>query len=328
MGLSSLLRRWKRQGMSCSDMVKMQLLLLGMYEYMDGYRVYRRRCFNRIRRECGYRYAGDLIDAVRRSGAFCLIERESDGEVEAFFSPLACSDVEVPEGCRLTEAEVCLDSMDGDDAGNGRCGGGSHAVASCDCKIYAAKAAGKRAREKRACAHEATRLPGPSESRTERAERYVEYLRENAAVREKWIDGRVRTRCAPLGLTEEQVGAVVERLIRDKLMRHIASRYGVEAFSDRAITAWMRNYLGTKAGDMRIDECVEEWRESERRRIDDEVRDMRSYRPVSPHEWMDRQTGRRYYYDIYDCQDYERPQGVEPRPDGEVTLNVVSREWM
>ena len=130
------------------------------------------------------------------------------------------------------------------------------------------------------------------------------------------------------GLPREEACADVVHLVNELLIPHFIAQEKFLRMKHNGRLAWLRNLLKTAHGRELLKKAADagmQRRLSQRQQALAEVK--QNNRPLSPYEWMDPNTGTRFYEDPAEGL-VTIPKEAPPRPSEDSFWNVIQKKWI
>ncbi|WP_373733244.1 hypothetical protein [Bacteroides heparinolyticus] len=130
---------------------------------------------------------------------------------------------------------------------------------------------------------------------------------------------------------EEGVERAVARemlvaMVNKELIPHFDAQERFKSTGHPGRLRWLENLLKTPGARTMMDRAAAEVREQQRKDALEKCRRRQENRPLCEFEWMDPETGIRFYED--DIEGSVRiPKEAPPRPSATAVWNVLSKEW-
>lgn len=167
-------------------------------------------------------------------------------------------------------------------------------------------------------------------SKAERDVAYEKWLRsltdESAQILFEETRKRVRS---VVGCEEDEAKEIFRSMMCVKLKERFIVQDRFFTAKAEGRLAWLTNVLKHSSIDRVIKETARYVQKKHQKQSAQQLRqgeeDAKNNRPISPYEWQDPETGKRYYADPYDGTTWI-PEGVAPRPSDTAYLSVEN-QW-
>lgn len=304
--LQTLLRVWRRRGLNEATLIKVLELYLGQLHYMNERGEYPVHFFYDLSLALRFRTVTYMVEAMKQSGSFGWRPGDNKVCVDCFWSPLW---KEVPpatpsqdtdrERCALLPANLPANLQ------------ADNNIYNFNYLIF------------NSSSPEAT--PGnPSEEGKKFFHLINQSPKEKAEVLNPLIDFFLHQEAE---LPREEACADVVYLVNELLIPHFAAQERFMEMNHKGRLAWLKNLLKTRHGHELLKKAAEAGRRRRSlNRIQEQTEKRLNNRPLSPYEWMDPETGTRFYEDTFEGQ-VTIPPEAPPRPDEGAFWNVLQQKW-
>lgn len=313
--LQKMIHIWKSRHITDSNISKLLELYLGLTPYMNSQRIYPQENFYEIKNSLKFTNTQTLVEAMKRSQSFPFITDPATGAVQAFWSPLYHEDnTETQTGAyNINKNNNYYSLLPEDRTSLGSSSPKDNNATPSEENFPLPENSETTANAMTAAAQEFFHRINASEE--EKARILVPLI--NHFQRQEGID-RPQACQALVCLVNEQLIPYFARLPKFMKINH-AGRL-----------AWLVNLLKSPHGTRLKDEAVRANRTKREQTAREDCRrqcsELRSFHPVSPHEWSDRESGLRFYDDATEGT-ILIPTEAEPRPTDTAQWNVLSKEW-
>ena len=304
--LQTLLRVWRRRGLNEATLIKVLELYLGQLHYMNERGEYPVHFFYDLSLALRFRTVTYMVEAMKQSGSFGWRPGDNKVCVDCFWSPLW---KEVPpaapsqdidrEKCALLPANLPANLQ------------ADNNIYNFNNLIFNSSSPEE--------------TPGnPSEE----GRKFFQTIKRNPAEKAEVLNSLIDyfMRQEP-NLPREEACCDVVYLVNELLIPHFAAQEKFLHMSHKGRLAWLKNLLKTTHGRELLKRAAEAGhlrRSLEQQQKLTEVR--LNNRPLSPYEWMDPETGTRFYEDTFEGQ-VTIPPEAPPRPDEGAFWNVLQQKW-
>lgn len=324
--LQKMIHVWKSRRITDSTVSKLLELYLGLTGYMDSRSVYPQENFYEIRNSLRFATTQALVVAVRQSGSFPFVTDPSTGAVKAFWSPLYHGDdSEIPteEASGLSAQTFAQTFVATDNNIN---------------NIYNTLSK-ERTSIRSSSPKDNTDLPSEENSRQKKNS--LAFPKEDAAGFFHRINGNSEQKArllVPLITYFQQQEKIdlaeacrtLVCLVNEQLIPYFAAHSQFPKVNHEGRLVWLGRLLKSAHGLRLLNEAAraarvkreQEAKENNRKQISE----LRTFHPVSPHEWTDRESDLRFYDDP-DEGTILIPSEAPPRPTSTAQWNVLSKDW-
>lgn len=319
--LQKMIHVWKSRRITDSTVSKLLELYLGLTGYMDNRKVYPQENFYEIRNSLRFATTQALVEAVKMSGSFPFVTDPATGAVKAFRSPLyGADDSEIPtEGASGLSAQTFVAT---DNNIN---------------NIYTLSE--ERTSNRSSSPKDNTEIPSEENSSQkersltspkEAAVHFFHLINEDPAQKARILNPLISYFQQQEKIDRAEACRVLVCLVNEQLIPYFAAHPQFPKNSHEGRLSWLSRLLKSAYGGRLLNEaarsvrlkCEQEAKENTRQRISE----LRTFHPVSPHEWTDRASGLRFYDDA-DEGTILIPAEAPPRPAATAQWNVLSKDW-
>ena len=286
--LQTLLRQWRRKGLTEGALLKVLELYLGLPNYMNEQGVYPVHFFYDLAASLRFRTAGNMLDAVRLTGCFGFEAGDNKLNVSSFYSPLW---KEI-----ANSAAISLQNLQpGNNIYN-------------NINNLSSPPETNPSEEGRKFFHEINENPA-----------------EKAEVLQPLI---VWFQQQEPGLTREEACADVVHLVNELLIPHFIAQEKFLRMKHNGRLAWLKNLLKTVHGRELMKKAAEAGKQRRLLQKQQALAEVKqNNRPLSPYEWTDPTSGIRFYEDSVEGV-VTIPKEAPPRPSEDCFWNVIQQCWM
>lgn len=289
--LQTLLRQWRRRGLREAALLKVLELYLGLPEYMNTQGEYPAHFFYEISTTLRFRTVTMMLQAAKTSGSFGWVKGDNMLNVSAFYSMLWKETDKEAEGL----SEVFPANLQ--EGSNIRSNN----------NIY----------------------PPPEENPLEEGRKFFHDIKMNPVERKEYIEPLIAYFLAQeAGLPREEACNDVGYLVNELLIPHFVKQEKFLRMKHNGRLAWLRNLLKSGHGKELMRKAAEAGRQlrvQKRQQARAEV--MLKNRPISPYEWMEPVSGKRFYEDDVEGR-VTIPAEAPPRPSEDAFWNVIQQCWV
>ncbi len=338
--LQKIIRVWRSRRISDANIPKLLELYLGITAYMNPEREYPIENFYEIAVGLRFRTVRQLIEMVKSCGSFTLIpDEENMYGLKGFFSPFIREEEEGDLSTKMpckTQANLQEGSIynnynyisSGGPSGRNKknperffisCSesetpepeGSAPAVRTDDpdCRELEHRSLADATAEGKAFFHTINITPSQKEQ-------YLLPLIDLFMQRED--------------ISRKQACDNLVILVNELLIPHFASQERFLQMKHYGRLCWLKNLMKTVHGTRLIEQAALMGHQRRKKAASEEIKRRREnrklHRPICEHEWMDEETGIRFYEDSIEGS-VEIPREAPPRPSGLAIWNVLSAEW-
>lgn len=295
--LQKTLGQWKRRNITDTIEAKLLDLYLGITAYMDEELVYPVENFYDIGRGLRFRTTKCLTEAVRKCGSFGIVPEENIYGMKAFYSVLWHDKEPQMELQNSAVSNILQCKCQTDDIYNNITpkGGDTEKTVSSGETVAAVKE----------FFHLINEAP-------EQKEQILTPLIDWFQLHEK--------------LTRSNACDNLVYLVNELLVPYFASQIRFMKSNHVGRLCWLRNLLKSPHGQHLLNDAARAGRVRREQDIREKRINQRNNHPVSPFEWMDEETGLRFYDDEAEGA-VNIPDGAQPRPSEQAVWNVLSGSW-
>ena len=291
--LQTLLRQWRRKGLREAALLKVLELYLGLPDYMNDKGEYPVHFFYELSKSVKFHTVTMMLESVRLSKSFGWIEGDNKLNVSAIYSPLwKAVDAKNTEIIEDFPADL-----------HANLHGGSNNIIN---------------------------NHSPSEvNPSEEGRKFFHEINANPAEKAEVLQPLIAWfQHQEPGLPREEACADVVHLVNELLIPHFIAQEKFLRMKHNGRLAWLRNLLKTAHGRELLKKAADagmQRRLSQRQQALAEVK--QNNRPLSPYEWMDPNTGTRFYEDPAEGL-VTIPKEAPPRPSEDSFWNVIQKKWI
>lgn len=291
--LQTLLRQWRRRGLREAALLKVLELYLGLPDYMNDKGEYPVHFFYELSKSLKFHTVTMMLESVRLSKSFGWIEGDNKLNVSAIYSPLwKAVDAKNTEIIEDFPADL-----------HANLHGGSNNIIN---------------------NHSPTEVNPSEEGR-----KFFHEINANPAEKAEVLQPLITWfQHQEPGLPREEACADVVHLVNELLIPHFIAQEKFLRMKHNGRLAWLRNLLKTAHGRELLKQAADagmQRRLSQRQQAQAEVK--QNNRPLSPYEWMDPNTGTRFYEDPAEGL-VTIPKEAPPRPSEDSFWNVIQKKWI
>ena len=294
--LQTLLRQWRRKGLTEGALLKVLELYLGLPNYMNEQGVYPVHFFYDLAASLKFRTAGNMLDAMQLTGSFGMEPGDNKLNIGCFWSPLWR---ELPDSTADVAADSAAKLLQNLQAGS---------------NIYNI--------------NNNISSP-PEENPSEEGRKFFHEINANPAEKAEVLEPLIRFfQEQEAGVPREEACADVVHLVDELLIPHFIAQERFVRMKHSGRLAWLRNLLKSAHGKELMRKAAEAGRQRralKQQQAQAEV--MLNNRPLSPYEWTDPESGTRFYEDAIEGR-VTIPADAPPRPSDAAFWNVIQRCWM
>ena len=291
--LQTLLRQWRRRGLREAALLKVLELYLGLPDYMNDKGEYPVHFFYELSKSLKFHTVTMMLESVRLSKSFGWIEGDNKLNVSAIYSPLwKAVDAKNTEIIEDFPADL-----------HANLHGGSNNIIN---------------------------NHSPSEvNPSEEGRKFFHEINANPAEKAEVLQPLIAWfQHQEQGLPREEACADVVHLVNELLIPHFIAQEKFLRMKHNGRLAWLRNLLKTAHGRELLKKAADagmQRRLSQRQQALAEVK--QNNRPLSLYEWMDPNTGTRFYEDPAEGL-VTIPKEAPPRPSEDSFWNVIQKKWI
>lgn len=286
--LQTLLRQWRRKGLTEGALLKVLELYLGLPNYMNEQGMYPVHCFYELSICVKFRTVTMMVEAIKRTGDFGWLPGDNKQNIECFWSPLWKANVPTDLPASLP-AKVQV----------GNIYNNTNSISS--------PSEMNPSEEGRKFFHEINTNPA---EKAEVLQPLITFFQQQE-----------------LEMPREEACTDVVYLVNELLIPHFTAQEKFLRMKHNGRLAWLKNLLKTTHGRELVKKAAEAGklrRSLLRKQALDEVK--QNNRPLSPYEWMDPETKTRFYEDESEGT-MVIPAGAPPRPSDSAFWNVIKKSW-
>lgn len=291
--LQTLIRQWKRKGLKESALLKVLELYLGLPNYMNEQGEYPVYFFYDLAMGLKFRTVTMMLEAVRQSESFGMEPGENKMNIACFYSPLW---KDLPADLHaVLHADLHANLQVGSNIYN------INNNQSSPPEINPSE-------EGRKFFHEINTHP---EQKAELLEPLIRFFQKQEA-----------------GMPREEACADVVFLVDELLIPHFVAQERFVRMKHSGRLAWLRNLLKSAHGKELMRKAAEAGRQRrtlKKQQVQAEI--MLNNRPLSPYEWMDPESGTRFYEDAIEGR-VTIPADAPPRPSDQSFWNIFKKSWI
>ena len=331
-GLQKMMHTWKSRNITDATTTKLLELYLGLTAYMNSQKIYPQENFYEIRNSLRFSTTQALIEAMKRSQSFPFVTDPATGAVKAFWSPLyheTNSEIQTEKDNGLssqTFAQTFVPTDYNNNIYNNSTNERTSDRSSSPEKDSPKDDSGNLSEEN---------FPGQGNSTTDTPltiavkeffHRINTSKEEKAGILTPLIDRFQQQE----GIDRLQACRILVCLVNEKLIPYFAAQVKFQKLNHTGRLAWLANLLKSSHGQHLIAQAIQSGRTKREQEARENCRkqcsELRSFHPVSPHEWSDRKSGLRFYDDATEGT-VLIPTEAAPRPSEKAVWNVLSQQW-
>ena len=291
--LQTLLRQWRRRGLREAALLKVLELYLGLPDYMNDKGEYPVHFFYELSKSLKFHTVTMMLESVRLSKSFGWIEGDNKLNVSAIYSPLwKAIDAKNAESIAELPADLHANLHEG-----------SNNIIN---------------------NHSPTEVNPSEEGR-----KFFHEINANPAEKAEVLQPLIAWfQHQEPGLPREEACADVVHLVNELLIPHFIAQEKFLRMKHNGRLAWLRNLLKTAHGRELLKKAADAGKQrrlSQRQQTLAEVK--QNNRPLSPYEWMDPNTGTRFYEDPAEGL-VTIPKEAPARPSEDSFWNVIQKKWI
>ena len=311
--LQTLLRQWRRKGLTEGALLKVLELYLGLPNYMNEQGVYPVHFFYDLAASLKFRTAGNMLDAVRMTGSFGIEPGENKLNIGCFWSPLWREIPDSTADFAADSAAKLLQNLQRDNIYNNI----NNNYSPCDTPLPLSRG------ENISTQHAASLLDPSEEGR-----KFFNEIKANPAEKAEVLQPLITFfQQQEPGLPREEACTDVVHLVNELLIPHFTTQERFLRMKHNGRLAWLKNLLKSAHGkelQKKAAEAGKLRRLQQRQQALAEVK--QNNRPLSPHEWTDPVSGTRFYEDAVEGT-VTIPKEAPPRPSDTAFWNVFKKAW-
>ena len=339
-GLKKMMHIWKSRNITDSTTTKLLELYLGLTAYMNSQKIYPQENFYEIRNSLRFSTTQALIEAMKRSQAFPFVTDPETGAVKAFWSPLyheTNSEIHTEKDngpASQTFAQTFAQTFvptDNNNINNNNIYTNSTNERTSERSSSPEKDSpkddsGNLSEENFPRQGNSTTDTLPTIAAKEFFHRINISKEEKAGILIPLIDRFQQQE----GIDRPQACRIVVCLVNEKLIPYFTAQVKFRKLNHTGRLAWLANLLKSAHGQNLIAQAIQFHRTKREQEARENCRkqcsELRSFHPVSPHEWSDRESGSRFYDDATEGT-VLIPAEAAPRPSEKAVWNVLSHLW-
>lgn len=327
--LQKMMHTWKSRNITDATTTKLLELYLGLTGYMNSQKVYPQENFYEIRNSLRFSTTQALIEAMKRSQSFPFTTDPATGAVKAFWSPLyhePHSEIHTEENNGLSSQTFAQTFVPTDNNYiNNKYNTLSEERTSN--RSSSPKDTGNHPSEENFLQEENSTSPVTP---LKAAQEFFHHLNSDKAEKAQILVPLIGHFQQQEGSDRPQACRMLVCLVNEHLIPYFASQPKFMNINHKGRTAWLVNLLKSPHGQRLINtaaqatrlKCKQEATENSLKQRNE----LRSFHPLSPHEWTDRESNLRFYEDETEGT-VLIPAGATPRPDATALWNVLAEEW-
>lgn len=291
--LQTLLRQWRRRGLREAALLKVLELYLGLPDYMNDKGEYPVHFFYELSKSLKFHTVTMMLESVRLSKSFGWIEGDNKLNVSAIYSPLwKAVDAKNTEIIEDFPADL-----------HANLHGGSNNIIN---------------------NHSPTEVNPSEEGR-----KFFHEINANPAEKAEVLQPLITWfQHQEPGLPREEACGDVVHLVNELLIPHFIAQEKFLRMKHNGRLAWLRNLLKTAHGRELLKQAAEAGRQRRLQQKQQALAEVKqNNRPLSPYEWMDPNTGTRFYEDPAEGL-VTIPKEAPPRPSEDSFWNVIQKKWI
>ena len=291
--LQTLLRQWRRRGLREAALLKVLELYLGLPDYMNDKGEYPVHFFYELSKSVKFHTVTMMLESVRLSKSFGWIEGDNKLNVSAVYSPLwKAVDAKNTEIIEDFPADL-----------HANLHGGSNNIIN---------------------NHSPTEVNPSEEGR-----KFFHEINANPAEKAEVLQPLIAWfQHQEPGLPREEACADVVHLVNELLIPHFIAQEKFLRMKHNGRLAWLRNLLKTAHGRELLKKAAEAGKQRRLQQKQQALAEVKqNNRPLSLYEWMDPNTGTRFYEDPTEGL-VTIPKEAPPRPSEDSFWNVIQKKWI
>lgn len=286
--LQKIIRMWRSRNITDSNIPKLLELYLGQTAYMNAEGEYPIENFYDLCQSLRFRHTSTMLNSIKQCNSFCIRPAENTYTLSAFYSP-------------LWKKPVQTDTLAG--TLPGKC--------PTDTIIY----------------NTISKESSSSEEVLTIAKEFFHLINQDAVQKAQIFTPLIDQFEKEEGLSRKHACENLIILVDELLIPYFVAQSKFSASNHAGRTAWLKNLLKSSHGKHLINQAAKSGREKrEQARIDNQT-NQRSNHPFSPFEWVDLESGMRFYDDNIEGM-VNIPMDALPRPSAEAVWNVLSQTWI
>ena len=293
--LQTLLRQWRRKGLTEGALLKVLELYLGLPNYMNEQGEYPVHFFYDLAASLKFRTAGNMLDAVRLTGNFGWEPGDNKLNMGCFWSPLWRDVPDSTADVAANDAAKLLQNLQRDNIYN-----------NINNNIYS-----------------------PSEiNPSEEGRKFFHELNANPAEKAEVLQPLIGFfQQQEPDLPREEACADVVYLVNELLIPYFIAQERFLHMKHNGRLAWLKNLLRSTHGRELLKKAAEAGKQRRLLQKQQALAEVKQKnRPLSPHEWTDPVSGTRFYEDESEGV-VVIPVGAPPRPSESSFFNVIKQCW-
>ena len=297
--LQTLIRQWNRRGLKEAALQKVLELYLGLPNYMNNQGKYPVYNFYDLARLLRFRTAGTMLEAVKLSESFGWEPGDNKLNVGCFYSPLWCADGDTTLAPTAdTTADVTVDVTANLQQGS---------------NIYNINN---------------NNYSPPEANPSEEGRNFFQKIKENPMERAEYLEPLIAYfQQQEAGVPREEACADVVYLVNELLIPHFIKQEKFMRMKHNGRLSWLKNLLKSGHGKELMRKAAEAGRQRRALKKQQELLEVKLHnRPLSPYEWTDPASGKRFYEDAEEGQ-VTIPADAPPRPSDGAFWNVIKKSW-
>lgn len=314
--LQKMIHIWKSRYITDSNISKLLELYLGLTPYMNSQRIYPQENFYEIKNSLKFTNTQTLVEAMKRSQSFPFITDPATGAVQAFWSPL------YHESNAETQAEPYNNNY--------------YSLLPEDRTSLGSSSPKDNSPKDNNATPSEENIPLPENSEatadalTAAAQEFFHRINANEEEKTRILVPLIEYFQQQEGIDRPQACQALVCLVNEQLIPYFARLPKFMKINHAGRLSWLCNLLKSAHGTRLKNEAARTSRTKRERTAREDCRkqcsELRSFHPVSPHEWSDRESGLRFYDDATEGT-ILIPIEAEPRPTDTAQWNVLSKEW-
>ena len=293
--LQTLLRQWRRKGLTEGALLKVLELYLGLPNYMIEQGVYPVHSFYEIAMALKFRTVTMMVEAVKRAGDFGWLPGDNKQNIDCFWTPLW---KEVGQSPADLPAELHADLHAKLQVGYIYNNINNNNISPSEINP---------SEEGRKFFHELNANPG---EKAEVLQPLIMFFQQQET-----------------GLPREEACADVVYLVNELLIPHFIAQERFLHMKHNGRVAWLKNLLKSSHGRDLLKKAAEAGKQRRLTQKQQALAEVKlKNRPLSPHEWTDPVSGKRFYEE--DSEGVVTiPAEAPPRPSEKAFWNVIKCSW-
>ena len=285
----ALLKQWRSKGLKEGALLKVLELYLGLPNYMNELGEYPVYFFYDLSRSLKFHTTVMMLEAVKMSGSFGWKLGDNRMNMDSFFSPLWKQD----------DADQSPADL--------------HANLHAGSNVY----------------NNINNISSPPEvNPSEEGRNFFQTIKTEPSQKAEILDPLIRyfQQQEPT-VSHQEACADVVYLVKELLIPHFIAQEKFLRMKHNGRLAWLKNLLKSAHGRELLKKAADAGKQRRNQQKQQALVEVKqNNRPISPHEWMDPQSGTRFYEDGVEGQ-VTIPSEAPPRPSDTAFWNVIQKSW-